>query len=170
MGRNCLALEADKANMVRELLPWLHEKGKLILAETIFQRSQRLYDLLQANWLSPKLRKKLKQAEEAIYQNKSEPMVNWNDIDLKQDLENIGLSVEVESESSNTSMLITPTLLDRWFSQDRVARSRPSYRSHLEKMLEVEEIDLVREVFTKHLCDRTVSWSGTVAYFLVRAD
>ena len=157
MGRNCLTSEEDKTKIVRELFPWLHEEGKLILAETIPQHSQRLYDLLQPDWLSPKLWRKLKQAEEAIYQNKNDPMVNWNDVDLKQDLESLGLSVEVELESSNTSMLITPILLERWFSQNKTSRSRPSYRSHLEKTLEVEEIDLVREIFAKHLGDRTVS-------------
>ena len=119
IGRNCLALEADKANIVRELVLWLNEQGKLVLAETIPQQSQRLYDLLESDCLSPDLWKKLKQAEEAIYQNKSDPIVNWNDVNFKQDLEKIGLSVEVELESSSTLMLITPTLLERWFARTK---------------------------------------------------
>lgn len=170
IGRNCLTLEVDKARVVRELLPLLNKKGKLTLAETVPQHNQRLYNLLQSNWLSPELGEKLKQAEEAIYQDNSDPMVNWNEIDLKQDLEGVGLSVEIELELSNTSMLITPELIMRWFFNTHKMRSRLSYRSHLEQLLSVEEIDLIQEIFAKHLCHKTVSWSSTVAYFVVRLD
>jgi hypothetical protein len=42
----------------------------------------------------------LQQAEEAIYQDNCDPMVNWDGLDLQKDLEKVGLAVKVEQERS----------------------------------------------------------------------
>ena len=110
IGRNVLISETDKISIVTELMPWLSQEGSLILAETVSQYNQRLYSLVEPSWLPSTLWEKLKLAEEAIYQNQNDPMVNWNDIELQQNLADLGLSVQLESEQLDTSMLITPEL------------------------------------------------------------
>ena len=151
-------------NIVRELTLLLNENGRLILAETVSKNNQRLYDLLQSNWLASQLLEKLKQAEEAVYQNSSDLTINWSGVDLKQDLARAGLSVKIELKSLNTSMLITPGLISRWFSSTQTTQPRLTYRSHLEKILSVQEVDLVQETFVQHLCHKTVSCESTIAY------
>ncbi|MGB7413555.1 MAG: hypothetical protein WA902_05040 [Thermosynechococcaceae cyanobacterium] len=76
MGRNALMSELDKVSIISQLIPWLNKTGVLILVETVPIHNQRVYNLLQPNWLPSELWSKLKLAEEAIYQNEEDPMVN----------------------------------------------------------------------------------------------
>ena len=64
-------------------------------------------------------------------------------------------------------MLITPTLLERWFGLTQKSEARLTYRRHLEKILTNEEVAVVRQVFTQYLCHQTVTWSSTIAYLKV---
>ncbi|WP_390883405.1 AAA family ATPase [Kovacikia minuta] len=83
VGRNALTREADKAGVIRSLVTWLHPNGAITLAETIPRHAQRLYRLLDPTWLSSRLYQKLVQAEEMIYHQAAEPMVNWDIEDLQ---------------------------------------------------------------------------------------
>ncbi len=167
MGRNALISETDKVEMVKNLIPWLSAEGALVLAETVPRHTQRLYELLQPAWLPSELLERLKTAEEAIYDDHSNPTINWDSYDLQRDLEKEGLTVKVEQERSQTSILITPTLLERWFGSTQKSEARLTYRRHLEKILTNEEIAVVRQVFTQYLCHQTVTWSSTIAYLRV---
>ena len=165
MGRNALKLETDKAEIVKKLIPWLNDDGKLILAETIPRHTQRLYELLQPGWLSSELLAKVQKAEEAIYDNLSDPMINWELGDLQRDLEKLGLTVKVEEERSQTEILITTKLLERWFAKNTHQRS--TYRNHLEKVLTRAEVAKVQKVFEQYLSYQTVTWSSTIAYLKI---
>jgi len=167
IGRNILMSEIDKQKVVQDLMPWLSDSGLMILGETIPQHTQRVYSLLEPTWLSAKLWSKLQQAEESIYQDKADPMVNWDSITLQRDLEAIATCIQIDLEHFKTSMLITPNLIEHWFSTAQKTQSRKSYRSHLEKVLSVAEINSIKTAFEKSLCHRTIPWSHTVAFITI---
>jgi len=161
LGRNALLAEADKAAAVRHLRYWLQPEGKLVLAETVPQQTQRLYRLLDPALLNPDLYQRWVMAEEAIYANPADPRLNWQANDLQRVLEATGLSVQVQIEPAQTELLITPTLLDRWFTAGTDARS---YRDHLAQMLTDPEIAALRTLFEQHLRQQAVQWQSTIAY------
>ena len=167
MGRNALISETNKVAAIQNLIPWLSADGVLVLAETVPRHTQRLYNLLQPAWLPSELFARLKLAESAIYEDNSDSMVNWDGLDLQRDLEKAGLSVKIEQERSPTSMLITPTLIERWFTNTQNTHARLTYSQHLEKTLTTTEINLVKQVFNNYLCNQTVIWSNTIAYLKV---
>ena len=167
MGRNVLMSETDKVGVVTNLISWLSAEGVLVLAETVPRYTQRLYKLLNPSWLPSELFERLQLAEEAIYENNSDPMINWDSFDLHRDLVKGGLTVKIEEERLQTSMLITPSLLERWFSKTQQSEARSTYRMHLEKILTNEEVGVIKQVFTQYLCHQTSSWSSTIAYLKV---
>lgn len=167
MGRNILRSETDKVEVIKNLIPWLSAEGVLVLAETVPRHTQRLYELLQPAWLPSELLERLKIAEEAIYEDNFDPTISWDSYDLQQDLEKEGLTVKVEQERSQTSLLITPTLLERWFGSTQKFEARLTYRRHLEKILTNEEVAVIRQVFTQYLCHQTIPWSSTITYLKV---
>jgi putative ATPase len=170
MGRNVFMSQTNKAAIITSLIPWLNPDGIIVLAETVPRYSQRLYALIQAVWLPPGLWEKLKQAEESIYLDSDEPMVNWDEQDLYEDFATSGLKVAISKEESDTSTLITPTLIKRWFAQTSKPAARSGYRLHLEKVLTTDEIEQVQQVFEEHLCHQTVSWSYTTVYLQASAN
>ncbi len=160
IGRNALMRESDKAGIIRSLMRWLQPTGIIVLAEAIPRQTQRLYRLLNPAWLSSKLYKKLVQAEEKIYAQPSDPMVNWDIQDLKTVFETAGLVAETEIEQTSTELMITPTLIDRWFSADAETLS---YASHIEQSLSNSEISQIQNAF-RRLVNQAVQWQGTIAF------
>ena len=151
---------------ITNLLSWLSDGGAIALAETIPKHTQRLYQLLQPNWIDFKLWQKVKTAEEAIYKNPDDPLVNWDGSSLEQDLETLGLHIQIEEQQHSSSILINSQAIQRWFSPPQ-ADQRPTYRLHLEKFLSPAEVETLKDIFNKHLCNQTVVWKSLVAYILI---
>ncbi|HAA31787.1 MAG TPA: AAA family ATPase, partial [Cyanobacteria bacterium UBA8553] len=141
----------------------LQQSGVLILAETVPRHTQRLYRLLEKSKLDVDLYQRLVAAEEAIYSDKLDPMVNWDTAELRVAFESVGLGVEVDEERSLTQLHITPALIDRWFATAS-ATNRPSYAAHLAKNLTKEEIRVVKELFIRSLLHQTVNWESAIAF------
>ena len=163
LGRNALLHESDKAGIIHLLTPLLKPKGSIVLAETVPHHAQRLYRLLEATNLDKKLYKRLIEAEESIYTNATDPMVNWDEQELVNGFEAAGLSVEMHREETQTEVLIKPALLDRWFNQPG-KDDRPTYATHLASSLSAQEIATVRDIFTSHLRNQVVPWKSTITF------
>ncbi|MBW4661035.1 MAG: AAA family ATPase [Drouetiella hepatica Uher 2000/2452] len=164
IGRNVLTAE-DKLERVRSLLPWLHPDGRLLLAETVSRQTQRLYRLLEANLLSKKLLQRLQDAEEAIYHNAADPLMNWDADKLLKQFQAIAPAASLQLEHYATDLRVTPALLDRWFS---AGGDRPSYGDHLSRSLSHSEVETVRKAMTQ-LANRVVSWESAIAFYQIPA-
>jgi putative ATPase len=167
IGRNALIHEPDKRAAAKLLAQLLQPHGVLVLAETVPRHTQRLYRLLEKSKLNAELYQRLVAAEEAIYSDKLDPMVNWDTDELRVAFENVGLVVEVDEQRELTQLHITPALIERWFATTS-ATNRPSYAAHLAKNLHEEEIRAVKELFTRSLLHQTVNWESAIAF--VRAE
>jgi len=160
IGRNALIHEADKAAAVQVLIKLLQPVGEITLAETVPRHTQRLYYLLSAAF-DPDLYQRWIAAEESIYAQPSDPMVNWDSSDLKAAFATNGLSVKVTTERTIVQVRITPALLARWFT---TAANPPSYRHHLARHLAEAEIAVIQDQLKRHLLDQTVPWESTIAF------
>jgi putative ATPase len=167
IGRNALIHEPDKFAAAKVLAQLLQQSGVLVLAETVPRHTQRLYRLLEKSKLNADLYQRLVAAEEAIYSDKLDPMVNWDTDELRLAFESVGLVVEVDEERELTQMHITSALIERWFTATS-ATNRPSYAAHLAKNLREEEIRAVKELFNRSLLHQTVNWESAIAF--VRAE
>lgn len=164
VGRNVIGREPNKIAIVQQLVKLLQPSGVLVLAETIPRHAQRLYRLLDATKLDADLYERLVEAEEAIYANASESMVNWDAQQLRSWLAAAGMAVKVTTENHSTQLYVTPALLERWFSANTASTGRPSYAEHLSRCLSAAEVGIVREQFSHQLLHQTVSWSTTIAF------
>ncbi|HEY9626534.1 MAG TPA: AAA family ATPase [Coleofasciculaceae cyanobacterium] len=165
IGRNVLLAAADKATVVRSLIPRLHPQGQILLAETVSSQTQRLYQLLEAGSLPPKLLQRLTAAEEAIYQNAADPIVNWAADQLLEQFQAI-VPAAMQLEHYATDLRITAALLDHWFS---TGGDRPSYADHLRRSLAEKEVAAVRKAMTQQLANRVVSWESAIAFYQIPA-
>jgi putative ATPase len=164
VGRNVLMAADHKTEIIQQLIPWLQPGGAIVLAESIPQQAQRLYQLVSATAFKPALHKKLQQAEEKIYTDPDDAMVNWDLADLVTRFEAAGLTVNADREISETSILITAAMLDRWFTPNS---PQPSYVDRLAQTLNVKEIEVVERAFRQQLLNQTVIWRTTIG--LIRA-
>jgi putative ATPase len=163
VGRNALTKVADKAQAIRSLRPWLQPQGQIILAESIPKQAQRLYNLLPETSLKTALKKALRNAEDAIYNDRNNPMVNWDIAELQQYFDQANFATSTTVESLESRSVINVQLLDRWFTtiSDPTA---PSYRDRLALVLKPDDIATIETTFRRHLLNQTVTWKTTIAF------
>jgi putative ATPase len=163
VGRNILMGAVDKRQILQSLQRLLQPEGSIILAEAIPKRAQRLYNLVAADTLSAKLRLKLKKAEEAIYTNANDAMVNWDLKDLQEDFVQAGFILQIEVETTETQVLITTAMLDRWFTPNG-----SSYIDRLGASLTPHELGEVQRIFRQQLLHQQVPWQTSIAFLRAR--
>ncbi|HMN27165.1 MAG TPA: AAA family ATPase [Caldilineaceae bacterium] len=93
VGFNALIDLPDRAAAVQTLVVLLAPHGVISLAERIPRHTQRLYRLVDLAELGKTLSKRMVAAEEAIYANQADPLVNWDADGLVQLLSETGLTV-----------------------------------------------------------------------------
>ena len=146
--------------LAERLLP----DGRLVFTQSIPRYTQRLYNLVE--WgRDTKLRDKVIAAEEAIYADPGDPMVNWDEGDLTAALEAAGLAdIRLKAEEQTEERLISAASLDRWFGNS-AGDGRPSYRERLlAGGLTENEVGKVEKLFRNQLLDQQVKWTSRLLY------
>ncbi|WP_298920041.1 hypothetical protein [uncultured Nostoc sp.] len=161
IGRNTLVSEPDKLIAAQNIAQLIPLEGKLVLAETVPRYTQRLYRLLEPYSLDAKLYKRLIAAEEAIYANQLDPMLNWDADDLRDAFASTGLIVDVVVEQNSTQMYISSAFLERLFTTNG---NRPSYAERLAPNFTLEELENLKAIFTHYLLNQTINWESAIAF------
>ncbi|MEZ4657555.1 MAG: AAA family ATPase [Caldilineaceae bacterium] len=165
VGHNVLLEQPDKAAFVAALCQYLLPGGRLSLAERIAKQNQRLYNLVDLTELDADLISRMELAEEAIYADAADPLVNWDAPTLVCALEKQGLTVTHQIENDRQQVQITEALLARWFAPSGAAR--PSYAQRLAAHLSPAETERVAALFKRQLLKKTVEWKAQTLYLQV---
>jgi len=167
VGRNALMHQANKKRTIHSLAKLLQPGGSMSLAEAIPHHSQRLYKLLNAKTLDKETVQAWHKAEESIYTNADDPMVNWDSEELEAAFKGAGFDpVLITLEQIETEYLITADQVARWF--DVTSDGRASYAQHLRKHLSPETVSEIKTLFERQLVGNTCSWHSTLAFVLAK--
>ncbi len=173
LGRNVFTQLADKSAAAQVAADLLKPEGRLILAEIVPRHTQRLHQLVDLSGLPADLAARTAAAEESIYTDPTDPMVNWDAPDLKAILQDVGLvKVEITVETLASELFISAEQLERWFALESPGGRRPTLAQRLlhptsgAGLSQTELADLKR-LFERQLTAQVVPWSSTIAYVLV---
>ncbi len=166
LGRNVLTHLADKAAAAQTIATLLKPAGgRLILAEIVPRHTQRLRHLVDLSALPEDLAARIAAAEEAIYTNPADPMVNWDLPDLQTVLQTAGFArVELIAEKSATEMHLGAEQINRWFAPTAEAGRRPTFAQHLLGQLSPAELADLKRLFERQLLGQVIAWNSTVVY------
>ena len=166
VGYNALFDQPDKPALFSLLASLLAPQGYLSLAERIPRHTQRIYQLVDLTEVGADVTARLMQAEEAIYTDPTDTMVNWDVADLVAWAEQAGLTVAQQTEADASQMQISAAVLQRWFAPATGARL--SYGQRLATTLQPSEIALVQKLFERQLLNQTVVWTGCIVYVVAK--
>jgi putative ATPase len=160
IGRNVLTI-GDLRLTIAGLAQWLAEDGLICLVQTIPRHTQRLYELV--DWAGQEeLRAKVAAAEEAIYHDPADPLVNWDEKGVETAVVEAGLAARLVVERQTEQRRITVEQLGRWFG---VGNGRLSYGERLAAGgLTGEEVEGVAAVYRRGLEGKVVGWNGRLVY------
>ncbi|GIK72671.1 MAG: hypothetical protein BroJett021_16590 [Chloroflexota bacterium] len=162
VGHNALIDEADKGAVCRLLTELLAPGGVISLAERVPRHTQRLYALIDRRHLAADVVERWQQAEEAIYADAADPLVNWDEHDLRAAFNAAGLTVAVQSETEETATPITAAMIERWFTP--ASGGRPAYIDRLAARLTNTEIAEIKNLFERQLSGQSVPWQSRTLF------
>ena len=171
IGHNALMDVNDKMEAAALVAELLAPSGVISLADRIPRHTQRLYALVDLGGLDADVAERLRAAEEAIYADTDDALVNWDAEDLAAAFVGAGFTVEWETADESTEVRVTPGLLERWFmiSSDSAAAGKPSYAQRLSAKLSVEEVAQVEQIFRRQLLNQVTPWRSRTAYLVGKA-
>lgn len=158
------------AEQVRQLL---RPEGRLCLVQVVPRDGQRLYSLVDWSEVPVDLADRVRAAEEAIYHDSADNLVNWHMAELTADLAAAGLSeIQIDVEKHSEQRRISQAHFSRWFGGDTASAGssaldgqRPSYGQRLQGAgLDPAELEAIRLLYQRQLKDQIVNWSTTIAF------
>ena len=162
VGRNALLGCVDKEAALAHLAEYLAAGGWLALAETIPRHTQRIYDLGDRSLLLPELAERLVAAEESIYADTTDYLVNWDEETLQAALSAVfpeearAGRVSLERIDTDTDLRITEAHVRRWFSS--APGERKSYAERLAERMQPDEVEQIESWIRGQLLNQTVVW------------
>jgi putative ATPase len=165
VGRNVLTRCVDKTAALASVRAHLRHAGHLSLVEVIPRRAQRLSALVDLAELGADLAARVQAAEEAMYHDAHDPLVNWDLPEFEAALQAAGFQVQgqLRYDTQEDERHITAAYLSRWFTVSAAA-ARPSYASRLRAHLSAEELRRVEACFRRQLLEQIVPWRTTLVY------
>lgn len=162
VGRNAFGSTVNQQQLPA-VFEVMAEGGQLSLAEVFPRRAQRLCDLVRLDELEADLQDRVLRAEEEIYEDGSNPRVNWDAGDLDRALTAAGFtSVEHRVESLVIPRRINLHHLGNWFSPG--GEKHPTFASLLGRHLEEDELRQIKKLFELQLAHKDVNWSTTYIF------
>ena len=166
VGYNSIFDDADKAAACATLASLLAPGGVLSLAERVPQHTQRLYRLVDAGTLDADLVARWQAAEESIYGDAADPLVNWDADKMRSWLEAARLEVAMKGENEASETPITQAMVERWFTP--AASGRPAYVDRLSTHVAAGEIAQIRALFDRQIVGQTVDWQAHTLFITAR--
>ncbi len=169
VGRNALTHLTNKSAAARTIRRLLTPGGRVVLAEVVPKQSQRLYRLVDLSGLGERLVERVVAAEEAIYADPTNPMVNWAAAELPAIFEQAGFEqVEVKLDMAVSERHIGAEQLARWFAS-KSTDARPTLAQYLaEQGVSPAELAQLKRIFEQQLLEQVVPWQSTLAYLVAR--
>jgi putative ATPase len=159
IGRNALMALPDKVSAIQQLKRLLAPQGCLVLAESVPRRGQRLSALLNASEVPTALYKQIVAAEDELYNNPDDAMVNWDVDDLQQSFAQAGWGCELSVMTYASPWVVTPAWLERWLGEGGKYSDRLSAQG-----LSAKQREGVRSHFSRQLSQQTVNWHRSVVF------
>jgi putative ATPase len=190
LGRNGFTKSNNRGLLMEQIVAKLQPDGKLCLAQVIPSLGQRLYQLFDWTEQDQALCQDVQRAEEDIYEDPDDPLVNWNIESFEKDLVDAGfLEVEIVMDAQIERRTITNSHLDRWFGPQNEKPNRAqaatvteasaensgqdagtgTYRHKLANAgMDTEVIEQVSRIYRSQLKNQSVSWNISRAYITAR--
>ena len=170
IGRNCLTRlsSSDRSELARTLSAWIGPAGSVSLAQVVPRHSQRLYQKVNLTALPAELARRIVAAEESMYADPGDDWVNWDAEKLKQIWQAAGWRrVTVQEEKQFSEIMVTPALLDRWFTPTAPPQ-RSSYAQHLARHLNELELVQVKQLYSQTLQNQPLRWETRLVFVVCR--
>ncbi|HUI92021.1 MAG TPA: AAA family ATPase [Chitinivibrionales bacterium] len=169
IGRNIIAAERDKPALVKRMLALLAKDGCIALAETVHSQGQRLSSLLTFRNLPQNAISRFAKAEERLFADKGDALVNWDPASLeKQCAAQFPCVFTVQTIAPAGRRRITPGMVDHWF-RPRTEGGRTPLGARLEEEFGKKAAAEIKKQIHGQLDNTDIPWKTSIAIMRIFA-
>ncbi|RKX74083.1 MAG: AAA family ATPase [Spirochaetes bacterium] len=169
IGRDTLPALSNKERMFKKIHSLISPGGTLSIAETVPRKAPRLSEFIMAGIKKENERtliEKFKTAEEEIYNDPSDPLINWDENDLIAFCKEAGFGeLKADTKTYTFNKYISTKDLRNWFA---IESRQGKYAGKLLQRLKQEELKRIGEIFFSHLENTPVEWRKTVLFLCAK--
>ena len=169
LSRNAFTHQDSRLAALTGLVARLQSNGRIGLAQVVPRHGQRLYRLVDWSDRPVSLSERVAAAEEGVYGDPADPLVNWDGDDLVADLVAAGFTeVKAQNERQIDQRRITVGYLERWFGEDGAEQNGGGTygRQLVAAGLEKGEIEQVARLYRRQLLNKVVTWESRILYLV----
>ncbi len=169
LGRNAFTRSEGRVEALTVVAAAQRPGGRLCLAQVLPKDGQRLCQLLDWSALPEELAEAVRQAEQSIYADAADPLVNWDAGDLLADLQAAGwLDADIQVDHQTSRRRISAADLARWFPEGETYEATEDRLSYAQRLaaagLSPAEVNRVRDLYQRRLRGQVVDWRRTLLY------
>jgi putative ATPase len=168
IGRNIVfnSGKKERARIIKNIVELLAKGGIAVLAETIPSAGQRLSGIVS---LAGKgLMQKLKKAEDALFKDPENELVNWNRQALEKEMYAVsGVTVHSSEAMYDSRRRLSFEDVEFWF-RETGGNTPKSLGDRIKEMCGEETSQKIREQLHAQLDYKDIQWCTVVGYFVIR--
>jgi putative ATPase len=167
IGRTILASEPDKPALIHRAGTLLSKSGCIVLAETVYSLGQRLSELVSPGPEGSDDVTALARAEEALFSDAFDPLVNWTPPSLEKQCADAGrYKLTFQMVTSMIRRHISPGLVDHWFRPVKKGE-RMSLGARCAVTMDKKQVERVRRLVHARLDNNDFPWKTVTAFLKI---
>jgi putative ATPase len=167
IGRNIIASETDKVALLKRMLALAAEGGCIVLAETVHSQGQRLSGLLSFKKLPQDTLPRFAAAEEKLFSDKNDPLVNWHPVSLEQQCKAaFPCAFAVQTALAPVRRRISPDMVEHWF-RPHAADGRTPLGARLEEEFGKKTTAEIKKQMRAQLDNKDIPWKTATAFIRI---
>lgn len=160
--RSVLVHIPEKQPPLREAFRVLKSNGRLSIFEPIIKKNTKYYELINPDRFSNY--QKIKEIEEKIASDPNDPLVNFDELTLKNNLIKAGFkNIDVKIKTESSTYEVDPVMIDPWFNTPPSPDREPLKKRFMRFMPENEVNEFMENLKTE-LGGKSITLNSPVAY------
>lgn len=166
--REAITRTPDRRALFAALTRRLAADGTIALAQTVPSLGSRLSRLVTPTGSAEEeIWTAMREAEEELFTNGDDPLVNWNPESLCTDVEAVGFSITYREVVTYREQRPVGTAdLERWLSSG----ADGPYAAAIRRRLSPEHMELLRKRYTSEVAGKRVPWNRSVLFLVATAS
>lgn len=170
IGRNIL-LHSDRKNLLlNRIITFLSKTGCIVFSEKVPSESQRISELIDISKMSNSIYNMLLQAEDELFGDSTDLMVNWNSVTIVNEINKIaGIQVQTYLLTEQPLKRLLPRDIEYWFRETK-DNERKSLGMRLKELVTLKDVEKIKQTLHASLDNNEVAWKNVSIVLLIKRE